>query len=324
MKRRTFIVGLGSAAALPMAASAQQSALPVIGFLHSGSAASFAPMVAGFLRGLAETGYVEGQNVVIEYRWAENQNNRLPAMAADLVRHQVAVIVGNTEGTLAAKSATAAIPIVFTSGVDPIRLGLVASLNRPGSNITGAKWFSVDVSAKSLQLLHELVPQAGTIGFLVDPKFPTAADQLHEMQEAARSLGIQLRVLRAGAENEIDTEIAAFAQQGGSAFVVGDGTLMVVKRDQIIARAARYAMATISTFELFAASGGLMSYSSSSIDSYRRAGVYTGRILRGAKPADLPVEQSTKFDFVINLKTAKALGVTVPAGILAIADEVIE
>jgi putative ABC transport system substrate-binding protein len=325
MKRRDFIMLVGGAVAWPLAARAQQAGLPVVGFLHSGSANVYAPFVGAFHRGLKESGYFEGQNVVIEYRWAENQIDRLPTLAADLVRDQVAVIVGNTEGTLAAKAITAAIPIVFTTGGDPIRQGFVASLNRPGGNVTGVKWFSTEVSAKNLQLLHELVPQANTIGFLVDPKFPTAADQLNEIEGAARSLGVRLRVLSAGTENEIDAEIAAFAQQGGIAFVVGDGTFFTVKRDQIIALAARYAMATISTSDRsYAASGGLINYTSSSIDSYRRAGVYAGRILKGEKAADLPVETSTMFELVINLKTAKALSLTMPPSLLAIADEVIE
>jgi len=324
LRRREFIAGLG-AAAWPLAARAQQPAMPVVGFLHSGSADAYAPYVTAFRNGLKQLGYVEGQNIAVEYRWAERQNDRLPALAADLVRRQVTVIIANTEGALAAKIATATIPIIFTAGADPIRRGLVASLNNPGGNITGVKWFSAEVLAKNLQLLHEVVPQTDTIGFLVDPKFPSTAYLSEEMQEAGRKLGLQLRVLSAGTEEEIDAQIAAFAQQQGKALIVGDGTFLVVQQDRIIALAARYGMTTISTSDRrFATSGGLMSYSSSGIDSYRRAGVYVGRILKGAKPSDLPVEQSTTFELVINLKTAKALGLTVPLSLLALADEVIE
>jgi putative ABC transport system substrate-binding protein len=322
--RRDFITLLGGLAAWPLAVRAQQPAVRVIGLLHSGSAIVYAAHLAAFRNGLKEAGHVEGQNIVIEYRWAETQLDRLPALAVDLVRRKVAVIAGNTEGALAAKAATATIPIVFTTGVDPIKDGLVASLNRPGGNVTGAKWFSTEVLAKNLQLLHDLVPNANPIGFLIDPKSPSAADQLNEAQGAARSLGIQLRVLEAAVETELDVKMAAFAQQGGSALVVGDGTFFSVQRGQVIALAARYRMATISAMDRFAVSGGLMNYGSSPIDSYRRAGVYVGRILNGAQPADLPVEQSTTFELTINLKTAKALGLTVPPTLLALADEVLE
>jgi putative ABC transport system substrate-binding protein len=231
MRRRDFIAGLGSAAAWPLAARAQQPPMPVAGFLHSGSAGAYAPYVTAFRNGLKQLGYVESQNIAVEYRWAGGQNDRLPALAADLVRRQVTVIIANTEGTLAAKVATATIPIIFTAGADPIKLGLVASLNNPGGNITGVKWFSAEVLAKNLQLLHELVSQTDTIGFLVDPKFPSTAYLSEEMQESARKLGLQLRVLSAGTEEEIDAQIAAFAQQHGKALVVGDGTFLVVQQD---------------------------------------------------------------------------------------------
>jgi putative ABC transport system substrate-binding protein len=296
----------------------------VIGFLHPASAGKWAPFVTAFRNGLKEAGYVEGQNVAIEYRWAENQIDRLPALAVDLVRRQVAVIVGNTEGALAAKQATTTIPIVFTSGLDPVKLGLVASLNRPGGNITGVKWFSTEVVTKELELLHELVPQAAVIGFLVNPKNRDAADQLRVMQEAARGLGIRLLVLNASTESEIDAGFTTLAQQRDTALVLGAGTYFTAQRQQIIMLAARYAVATVSSQREFAAAGGLLSYSSSTVDSYRRVGVYAGRILQGEKPADLPVEQGTKFELVINLKTAKTLGLTISPNMLLIADEVIE
>ena len=324
MRRRDFIAALGGAAAWPLGARAQQAAMPVIGFLHPASASAWAPFVTAFRNGLKEAGYVEGQNVAIEYRWAENQIDRLPALAADLVRRQVAAIVSNTEGALAAKQATTTIPIVFTSGLDPVKLGLVASLNRPGGNITGVKWFSTEVVTKDLELLHELVPQATVIGFLVNPKNRDAADQLKVMQEAARNLGIHLLVLNASTESEIDTGFTTLAQQRGIALVLGAGTFFTAQRQQIIALAARYAVATVSSQREFAAAGGLLSYSSSTVDSYRRVGVYAGRILQGEKPADLPVEQGTKFELVINLKTAKTLGLTISPNMLLIADEVIE
>jgi putative tryptophan/tyrosine transport system substrate-binding protein len=296
--------------------------MPMVGFLHNASASAWAPFVAAFRNGLKEAGYIEGQNVAIEYRWAENQIDRLPTLAADLVRRQVVAIVSNAEGALAAKAATRTIPIVFTSGADPVALGLVASLNRPGGNVTGVKWFSTEVMAKNLELLHELVPQAVEIGFLMNPKFPDVADQLRDMQEAARNLGIHLRVINASTESEIETGFAI--QPRGTALVVGPGSYFTARRDQIIALAARQAVPSISSDREFAAAGGLMSYSSSTVDSYRRAGIYVGRVLKGEKPADLPVEQSTKFELVINLKTAKALGLEIPPKLLALADEVIE
>jgi putative ABC transport system substrate-binding protein len=325
MRRREFVTLFGGvAAAWPLGARAQQAAMPVIGFLHPASASAWAPFVTAFRNGLKEAGYVEGQNVAIEYRWAENQIDRLPALAADLVRRQVAAIVSNTEGALAAKAATTTIPIVFTSGLDPVKLGLVASLNRPGGNITGVKWFSTEVVTKDLELLHELVPQAAVIGFLVNPKNRDASDQLKVMQEAARNLRIHLLVLNASTESEIDTGFTTLAQQRGTALVLGAGTFFTAQRQQIIALAARYAVATVSSQREFAAAGGLLSYSSSTVDSYRRVGGYAGRILQGEKPADLPVEQGTKFELVINLKTAKTIGLTISPNMLLIADEVIE
>ena len=326
MKRREFIALLGGAAAWPLAARAQQPAMPVIGFLNTRSADVSSHLVAALRRGLAENGYVEGQTVTVEYRWANGQYDRIPALAAELANRPMAVLVatGGEPAAMAAKAATSSIPIVFGIGGDPIKLGLVASYNRPGGNATGINILTNVLAAKRLGLLHELVPKVITVGFLINPIFPTAESPLSDTQEAARTIGVQLHVLRASTDYEIDTAFESVAQQGISALAVAADPFFNTRRDKLVALTARHAVPTIYQNREYPAAGGLMSYGIDLADVYRQIGAYAGRILKGAKPADLPVLQPTKFEFVLNLKTAKALGLTPSSGMLAIADEVIE
>jgi putative ABC transport system substrate-binding protein len=306
-------------------ARAQQPAMPVIGFLGSASPEPYAPMVAAFRQGLKEKGYVEGQTVAIEYRWANAQYDRVPAMAAELASRQVAVIVANTPGVQAVKATVTTIPIVFTTGGDPVQSGLVASLNRPGGNVTGVTTLNVEVAPKRLQWAHELVPTATSIAVLVNPTNPNTETELRDLQSAARALALQLHVLHASTERDFNTAFATLPQLRAGALVIsGTDTFLISRSEQLAALTIRHAVPTIFQFREFAASGGLMSYGGSITDSYRLAGVYTGRILKGEKPADLPVIQATKIELIINLKTAKALGIDVPPMLLARADEVIE
>jgi putative ABC transport system substrate-binding protein len=326
MNRREFAAVLGGGVlAYPLAALAQQKPMPVIGFLGGGSPGPDAPIVAAFHQGLGETGYVEGQNVAVEYRWAEGHYDRLPALAAHLVGRKVDLIVasGGAPSALAAKSATSTIPIVFSSG-DPVERRLVASLARPGGNLTGVAIMTIELTPKRLELLSELVPWTDVFAQLVNPNGPNAESLIREVQEAARMKGLQVHVLNAGTEGEIDAAFATLVQLHAGALCVGGDTFFNSRRDLLVALAARHAVPVIYELREFAAAGGLISYGPSLAAAYRQVGLYAGEILKGAKPADLPVQQPTTFELVINLKTVKALGLTVPPSILARADEIIE
>jgi putative ABC transport system substrate-binding protein len=326
MQRRGFITLLGGAAVTwPLAARAQQKAMPVIGCLITGSPDPNSPLLAAFREGLSEAGYVEGQNVAIEYRWVEGHYDRLPALAADLVGRKVDLIMANSPpSALAAKGATSTIPIVFRSGADPVEDGLVASLARPGGNLTGVSNLVDELTAKRLELLSDLVPQAGVIALLVNPNNAVAERVVRDVQEAARPKGLQLHVLKATSESEIDTAFASLVQLQASALVVGADPFLSSRRGRLVALASRHAVPAIYAWREFADAGGLISYGPSLTSAFRLVGAYAGRVLKGAKPADLPVQQPTKFELVINIKTAKSLGLTVPPPLLAQADDVIE
>jgi putative ABC transport system substrate-binding protein len=327
LRRRELIMLIGGmAAAWSLAARAQQLAVPMIGFLSSGSPGGpWADFAVAFRAGLAEIGYTDGQNVAVDYRWAENQNDRLPALANELVRARVSVIVaGGPPAALAAKAASTTIPIVFTSGEDPVKMRIVASYSRPGGNATGIAALIDVLGAKRLGLLRELLPAATLIAVLLNPTEPSFATQLNDVQEAARAVGQELHVMRASTEREIDDAFTTAARLRAGAMLVGVNFFYTLRREQIVAQAARLALPTIYGQREFMSAGGLISYATNLADAYRQAGIYTGRILKGAKPADLPVMQSSKFELIINLKVANTLGITIPPGVLAIADEVIE
>ena len=321
MKRRTFITLLGGAATWPLAARAQQTAMPVIGFLNSTSPGPYAHLVAAFRQGLKDSGYLEGQNIAIEFRWAEGRDDKLPALAADLVSRQVAVLFGaGPAAARAAKAATASIPVVFTSGDDPVKIGLVSSLNRPGANVTGVSILISEVQTKRMELLRDLIPTAKAVGFVFDPEIPPRM----EVEPAARHLGLELHAVSVAAEHDIDAAFASFADHRVDGVLVGTSPRLFSWRARVIALAAHASLPTIYDDRQFVVDGGLMSYGTSVTDAFRLAGIYASRILKGEKPADLPVQQSTKFELLINLRTAKALGLQIPDRLLASADEVIE
>ena len=325
MQRRDFITLVsGAVVAWPLVVRAQQAAMPVIGFLNSASPDVFADLVHAFTQGLAETGYVEGRNVAIDYRWAENHYDRLPELAADLVRRQVAVIVANPPAVLPAKAATSTIPIVFVSALNPVEVGLVASLSRPGGNVTGVSTLNVELLRKRVELLRELIPTATVIGALINPTTPAAATQLKDLQEAGRNLGLQIQVMQASSESDLDLAFTRLSQLRAVGLVIAGDPFFTSRSDRLAALALRHGMPAIFQFRQFAAAGGLMSYGGSFTEGNRLAGIYTGRILKGEKPADLPVQQSTKVELIINLKTAKTLGLKVPNTLIGRADEVIE
>jgi len=325
MKRREFMSLLAGAAAWPLAARAQQPAMPVMGYLNSRSRDTDTPFLAAFHRGLNETGYVEGQNVAIEYRWADGQYDRLPVLATDLVRRRVTVMAAtSTPAALAAKAATSAIPIVFTTAADPIAVGLVDSLSRPSGNVTGVNSYLSDLGAKRLELLRQLVPNDAVIGMLVNPNYPDAESQAKDVKEAARTLGQQVHVVNADSEGDLNRAFATFIELKADALLVSLDSFFLSRREQLVALAARHKIPVMYFARDFVLAGGLMSYGSDLADSYRQAGVYTGRILKGAKPGDLPVLQPTKFELIVNTATAKSLGLSIPDRLLALADEVIE
>jgi putative tryptophan/tyrosine transport system substrate-binding protein len=325
MRRREFITLLGSAAAAwPLAARAQQPVMPVVGFLRSTPSSSFEYILAAFRRGLTEVGFVEGRNVVIEQRWAEGRKDRLPALVADLINRQAAVIVANTAGAFAAKAAATTVPVVFATGSDPVRDGLVASLNRPGANFTGVIFITSELGTKPLELLRQLAPKAMTVAMLVMPSGKETEVERVDVAKAAQALGLQLVVADATSRPEIEAAFSTFAQRRADAALVGTGALTNSHKEAIVALAARHSIPTIYSLREYVSIGGLMSYGASITDAYRQAGIYAGRIIKGERPADLPVMQSTKFDLVLNLKTAKALGLDVPDKLLALTDEVIE
>jgi len=324
MKRREFIMLLGGAATWPLGARAQQPSMPVIGLLGATTPHGYAAQLAAFHQG--EAGFIEGRNVAIEYRWAEDQYDRLPALAADLVRRQVTVIatLGGNTASVAAKAATTTIPVVFHGSVDPVEAGLVASLNRPGGNVTGVVTLNMDTGQKRLELMHELLPAATTIGLLLNPANAVAEAQSKDLQAAARTLGLQLRIANASTERDFDAAFASLSQGQVPGLVIGTDGFLVSQSEQLAALTVRHSLPTIFQYRAFVTAGGLMSYGGSVTDSYRLSGVYTGRILKGEKPADLPVQQATKVELIINLKTAKTLGITFPITLLGRADEVIE
>ena len=326
IRRRDFITLLGGAAAWPLAARAQQPAMPVIGFLHSSSPTWHTHELTALRLGLKESGYIESQNVAIEYRWAENEYDRLPELAADLVRRRVAVLVvaGGAPPAVAAKAATSTIPIVLVFGSDPVRLGLVASLSRPGGNITGVTFLTTELMAKRLDLLRELAPQATTVAYLADTRFVTGQEMLRDMLAAASTLGRKVAVVEARSDRDFESAFATFVERQAGALVVGASALFDSNRDRLVALAAHHKMPAIYQAREYAQDGGLMSYGASYRDAFRLGGRYVGQILKGVKPADLPVEQSSRFELVINMKTAKALGLDVPPTLLIRADELIE
>jgi putative ABC transport system substrate-binding protein len=326
IRRRQFITLLGGAACWPLAARAQQPTMPVIGFLSGRSPAESAEEVKAFHRGLVESGHVEGKNVAIEFRWADGRYDRLPALATELVARGVAVIaaVGGGASGLAAKSVTSTIPIVFASGGDAVKIGLVASLNRPGGNVTGVNIIFGALGAKRLGLLHELIPAATAVAMLVNPNYPSAPIEVQDVETAGRNLGLRIHIFNARTESEIEPAFASLAEQKVSGLLVADDPFLQGQRGRLVRLAERHAVPTIYFSRDFVDAGGLMGYGPSLVDAYRLVGIYTGRVLKGEKPADMPVLQPTKFELVLNLKTAKVLGLTIPPGVLAIADEVIE